>query len=91
MTQEQQEAVTDFQDSFVVKWRARTVCSEDLLADDEDGTVQTQLAERCSNFDVTDDGCLGDDESDELQPDPVTGEVPEEPAGCAVFVPLCAP
>ncbi len=88
VTQEQQEAVTEFQDSFVVKWRARTVCSEDLLADDEDGTVQTQLAERCSNFVVTDDGCLGDDESDELQPDPVTGEVPEAPEGCGVFVPL---
>ena len=62
VTQEQQQAVTEFQDSFVAKWRARTVCSEDLLADDEDGTVQTQLAERCSNFAVTDDGCLGDDE-----------------------------
>ncbi len=88
VTQEQQQAVTDFQDEFVAKWRARTVCSEDLLADDEDGTVQTQLAERCSNFIVTDDGCLGDDDSDELQPDPVTGEIPEKPTGCGVFVPL---
>ncbi len=88
ITQEQQQAVTDFQDEFIAKWRARTVCSEDLLADDEDGTVQSQLAERCSNFEVTDDGCVGDDESDELQPDPVTGEVPDEPAGCAAFVPL---
>ena len=49
---------------------------------------RVQLAERCSNFEVTDDGCVGDDESDELQPDPVTGEVPEEPDGCAAFVPL---
>ncbi|MDX6587517.1 MAG: foldase protein PrsA [Solirubrobacterales bacterium] len=88
VTQEQQQAVTEFQDTFVAKWRARTVCSEDLLADDEDGTVQSQLAERCSNFVVTDDGCLGDDESDELQPDPVTGEIPKEPAGCPAFVPL---
>jgi foldase protein PrsA len=87
VTQEQQQAVTDFQDEFVAKWRARTVCSEDLLADDTDGTVESQLAERCSNFSVTDDGCLGDDESDELQPDPVTGEVPEEPTGCGAFVP----
>jgi PPIC-type PPIASE domain/SurA N-terminal domain len=88
VTQEQQQAVTDFQDEFIAKWRARTVCSEDLLADDEDGTVQSQLAERCSNFEVTDDGCIGDDESDELQPDPVTGEVPDAPEGCAAFVPL---
>ena len=87
VTQEQQQAVTDFQDEFVIKWRARTVCSEDLLADDTDGTVESQLAERCSNFSVTDDGCLGDDESDELQPDPVTGEVPKEPTGCGAFVP----
>ena len=87
VTQEQQAAVTDFQDEFVAKWRERTVCSEDLLADDEDGTVESQLAERCSNFAVTDDGCLGDDEDDELQPDPVTGEVPEEPTGCGAFVP----
>ncbi len=87
VTQEQQQAVTDFQDEFVAKWRQRTVCSEDLLADDEDGTVQSQLAERCSNFSVTDDGCIGDDEDDELQPDPVTGEIPEEPTGCGAFVP----
>ncbi len=81
------QAVTDFQDAFVAKWRARTVCSDDLLADDEDGTVQTQLAERCSNFSVTDDGCIGDDEDDELQPDPVTGEQQSEPTGCGAFVP----
>jgi parvulin-like peptidyl-prolyl isomerase len=87
VTEEQQQAVTDFQDEFVAKWRARTVCSDDLLADDTDGTVESQLAERCSNFSVTDDGCLGDDESDELQPDPVTGEVPKEPTGCGAFVP----
>ena len=72
----------------MVKWRARTVCSEDLIADD-DGRhgPESQLAERCSNFSVTDDGCVGDDESDELQPDPVTGEVPKEPTGCGAFVP----
>jgi foldase protein PrsA len=87
VTQEQQQAVTDFQDEFVAKWRARTVCSEDLLADDTDGTIESQLAERCSNFSVTDDGCVGDDESDELQPDPVTGEVPDQPQGCGAFVP----
>ncbi len=87
VTQEQQQAVTDFQDEFVAKWQQRTVCSEDLLADDDDGTVESQLAERCSNFAVTDDGCIGDDEDDELQPDPVTGEIPEEPTGCGAFVP----
>ena len=87
VTQQQQEAITQFQETFVQKWRARTVCSEDLLTGDEDGTIESQLAERCSNFSVTDDGCVGDDESDELQPDPVTGEVPEEPEGCGAFVP----
>ena len=87
VTQEQQQAVTEFQDSFVSKWRERTVCSEDLIGDDADGTVQTQLAERCSNYAVTDDGCLGDDDDDELPPDPITGEIPEEPTGCGAFVP----
>ena len=87
VTQEQQQAVTDFQETFVTKWQARTVCSEDLLTNDDDGTVQSQLAERCSNFVVTDDGCLGDDEDDELLPDPLTGEVPEEPKGCGAFAP----
>ena len=28
-------AVTEFQDEFVAKWRARTVCSEDLMANDD--------------------------------------------------------
>lgn len=85
VTQEQQAAVTQFQDAFISKWRSRTACSEDLLADDEDGTLESQLAERCSNFSVTDDGCALDDEDDpEPQPDPVTGEVP---AGCGAFVP----
>jgi parvulin-like peptidyl-prolyl isomerase len=87
VTQRQQEAISAFQDAFVAKWRARTVCSEDLLNGDEDGSIETQLAERCSNFSVTDDGCLGDDKDDELAPDPVTGEVPEEPEGCGAFVP----
>ena len=47
--------------------------------DDEDGRSSLQLAERCSNFSVADDGCIGDDEDDELPPDPVTGEVPDAP------------
>ena len=88
VTQEQQAAVTEFQDSFVAKWRARTICSEDLIANDDDGTIQSQLAERCSNFSVTDDGCVGDDEDDELPVDPTTGEQLTEPTGCPAFVPL---
>ncbi|MDQ3728631.1 MAG: peptidyl-prolyl cis-trans isomerase [Actinomycetota bacterium] len=87
VTQEQQQAVTDFQDGFISKWRSRTVCSEDLLANDDDGTIEAQLAERCSNFSVPDDGCLADDPDDELLPDPTTGEVPTEPEGCGAFVP----
>jgi len=86
VTQEQQQAVTDFQDEFISKWRARTVCSEDLIANDDDGLIQTQLSERCSNFSVPDDACLGDDSDDELLPDPTTGELPTEPAGCGAFV-----
>jgi len=86
VTQDQQQAVTDFQDGFISKWRARTVCSEDLLANDEDGTIETQLAERCSNFSVTDDGCLGDDENDELPLNPETGEQETESAGCGAFI-----
>ena len=87
VTQEQQAAVTDFQDAFVAKWRARTVCSDELLANDDDGAIQSQLAERCSNFSVTDDGCVGDDEDDELPVDPTTGEQQSDPAGCGAFVP----
>jgi hypothetical protein len=52
VTQEQQEAVTEFQDDFTAKWRERTVCSDDLVADDPDGTVEDQLAERCANFEL---------------------------------------
>jgi len=88
VTQEQQGAVTEFQDEFVAKWRARTVCSDDLIADDDDGTIQSQLAERCSNFTVTDDGCVGDDDDDELPVDPTTGEQLTAPAGCGAFVPM---
>lgn len=87
VTQEQQQAVTDFQDDFIAKWQARTVCSESILGPDEDGTIQSQLAERCSNFQVTDDGCLGDDEGEKPAPNPETGEVPDEPPGCPAFVP----
>ena len=86
VTQEQQAAVTDFQDGFVSKWQARTVCSEDLIANDEDGTIETQLSERCSNFSVTDDGCIGDDEDDEPGIDPTTGQELEVPDGCGAVV-----
>ncbi len=83
VTQEQQAAVTEFQETFVSKWQSRTVCSEELLENDTDGTIQTQLAERCSNFEVTEDGCLGDDEGEELGVDQTTGE---ELEGCGAVV-----
>ena len=53
------------------------------MANDTDGTIQTQLAERCSNFEVTEDGCLGDDEDEELGVDQTTGE---ELEGCGAVV-----
>lgn len=52
VSQEQQEAVTEFQDEFNEKWRERTVCSDELIADDADGALEAQLAERCSNFEL---------------------------------------
>jgi parvulin-like peptidyl-prolyl isomerase len=91
VTQKQQAAVTEFQETFVSKWQSRTVCSDDLLANDPDGTIQSQLAERCSNFEVTDDGCQGDDEGEEAAVDQATGE---EIEGCGAFVvapPVIAP
>ncbi len=85
-TQKQQEAVTKFQEDFIAKWSQRTVCSEDLLANDEDGSVQSQLAERCSNFTVSDDGCILDDPGEEPQVDPTTGQPAATPDGCGAFV-----
>lgn len=86
-SQKQQEAVEDFQESFLSKWRSRTVCSEDLYASD-DGALQTALAAQCTNVEPPSageaDGCIGDDEDEELQPDPTTGE---PAAGCGAFVP----
>lgn len=84
VTQEQQAAVAEFQESFLEKWRSRTVCAESLLDGDETGEVEGALAERCSNFSAAGDGCIGDDEDEELPVDPTTGETA---VGCPAFVP----
>lgn len=76
---EDQEAAAAFQEEFLDKWRELTVCSDDLLADD-DGSVEEQLAERCSNFEGP-DGSAADEPPAELPVDPADGSVepPAEP------------
>ncbi len=76
VTQAQQTIASDFQESFVAKWRQRTICAEDVAI------------ERCSNS-VPDDGCVGDDPGDEVVPDPETGEDP--PLACPAPVTSIAP
>jgi len=83
VTQEQQQAVTEFQETFIAKWQARTVCSDELITDDADGTVESQLSLRCANFGVPSDVCMGDDKGEELGVDPTTGE---ELEGCGAVV-----
>lgn len=81
--QKQTESVEAFQRSFLAEWSAQTVCSEDLLEGDDDGSVRTALSVYCSNIQPA-DSCTSDDEGEEPVPDPATGEVPE---GCGAFVP----
>ena len=72
----QQEIASDYQDSFLEKWRARTVCSDEVAID------------RCSNAPPPPDACQGDDEGEEPAVDPTTGEPAE---GCPAFVPSTGP
>jgi SurA N-terminal domain len=51
--QEQEEAQAEFQEEFTSKWRDRTVCSEDLLADVAEVTsVDETFGEWCSNIEA---------------------------------------
>ena len=85
VTQRQQEAVQEFQESFIAKWRSRSVCSKELLEGDQDGSIADQLSQRCANIDPSGaDDCAGDDEGEEPQTDPTTGEAL---TGCGAFVP----
>lgn len=77
VTQQQQRLAQDFQTDFLAKWISRTVCAEDVATD------------RCSNAPPPPDPCVGDDEGEEVQPDPQTGETPE--LACPAFVPGIAP
>ena len=77
LTQKQQELAQTYQTDFLAKWQARTVCAEDVLID------------RCGNAPPPADECAGDDEDDDVQPDPATGEAPE--LACPAPVPSTRP
>lgn len=73
---QQQETAAAWQAGFLEKWGARTICADDFMID------------RCGNAPPPPDACAGDDEGEEPQPDPVTGEPTE---GCPAFVPSTRP
>lgn len=75
--QEQQEAAESFQVDFIARWTARTVCAEDVMID------------RCGNSPPPPDACAGDDEGEDIPPDPATGEPAE--LACPAFVPSIQP
>jgi len=75
-SEEQQEAAAAYQEDFLAKWRARTICADDYAID------------RCSNAPPPPDACTGDDEGEEEAVDPTTGEATE---GCPAFVPSTQP
>lgn len=76
-TQEQQQAAETFQADFIARWTARTVCAEDVMID------------RCGNAPPPPDACSGDDEGEDVPPDPATGEPGE--LACPAFVPSTRP
>jgi parvulin-like peptidyl-prolyl isomerase len=66
----QAQVAERFRTSFISKWRARTVCADDLRV------------ELCANADPPPDACMADDESEREQaPDPALLE-----QGCEAFV-----
>lgn len=77
ITQRQQELAQTFQDDFLAKWTTRTVCAEDVAIN------------RCGNAPPAPDACTGDDDGEEIQPDPATGETGE--LACPAFVPSTQP
>ena len=77
LTQKQQELAQAFQNDFLAKWQARTVCAEDVMMD------------RCGNAPPPPDACAGDDEGEDVPADPNTGETPE--LACPAFVPSTQP
>jgi parvulin-like peptidyl-prolyl isomerase len=70
-SERQQETATEFQNDFLERWRALTVCADDYVF------------ERCSNAPAPPDPCQGDDDGEEPAVDPATGEPTE---GCPAFV-----
>ncbi len=72
----QQETATSYQEGFLERWRANTVCADDVAID------------RCSNAPPPPDACQGDDEGEEPGLDPLTGE---PVVGCPAFVPSMRP
>ena len=77
VTQRQQELAQAFQTDFLSKWESRTVCAEEVMID------------RCGNAPPPPDACTGDDEGEEPQPDPTTGQIGD--LGCPAFVPSTQP
>ena len=75
-TEQQQQAASDYQEDFLSKWTARTICADDYAID------------RCSNAPPAPDACTGDDEGEDDPVDPVTGEPTE---GCPAPVPSTRP
>jgi parvulin-like peptidyl-prolyl isomerase len=61
-SERQQETATEFQNDFLEKWRALTVCADDYVF------------ERCSNAPAAPDPCQGDDDGEEPAVDPASGE-----------------
>jgi hypothetical protein len=52
--EEQEEAITEYQDEFRARWRERTVCSEDLIEGTDGAAAEAGLGPSCSNFELPD-------------------------------------
>ena len=77
VTQKQQELAQTYQDDFLAKWQARTVCADDVVID------------RCGNAPPPEDACTGDDDGEDVPADPTTGESGE--LACPAPVPSTRP
>ncbi len=76
--EEQEEAITQYQDEFMAKWRERTVCSDELLEGADGAASEEALGPSCSNFELPD-------------VDEVPQTLPEDPADTPQSAPPYSP